>query len=43
MTQAEAVVILLMPETASGQTRAADGISAGRAVVTPLAEEPRDW
>ena len=39
VTQAEAVVLLLMPGTASGQARAADGISAGRAVVVPLAEE----
>ena len=39
VTQAEAVVLLLMPGTASGQARAADGISAGRAVIIPLAEE----
>ena len=39
VTQAEAVGILLMPGTASGQTRASDGIFAGRAVIVPLAEE----
>ena len=39
VTQAEAVGIVLMPGTATGQTRAADGIFAGRAVIVPLAEE----
>ena len=39
VTQAEAVGILLLPGTATGHTRAADGIFAGRAVIVPLAEE----
>ena len=39
VTQAEAVGIVLMPGTATGQTRAADGIFAGRIVIVPLAEE----
>ena len=39
VTQAEAVGILLIPGTATGQTRAADRIFAGRAVIVPLAEE----
>jgi hypothetical protein len=39
VTQAEAVGILLIPGTATGWTRAADRIFAGRAVIVPLAEE----
>ena len=39
VTQAEAVGILLIPGTATGQTPAADRIFAGRAVIVPLAEE----